>query len=110
MQEEQIHEQNDNTEILKLIQEQAVLTQESLAVMRENNELLKKIYRHNIIGIWLKLLWFAAIIGLPFAVYFYVLGPYFEAFGSNYEVFRKGMAEIPGLKGIENVLPTLFRY
>lgn len=91
----------EHAEMLRLIRETSVLT-------KENNVLLKKIHRHNVINLTFKIVWLAIIIGLPFAVYFYVLGPYFEAFGANYEVFRQGMAEIPGLKGIENVLPLLF--
>ena len=38
------------------------------------------------------------LIGLPFAVYFYVLEPYFEALGSSYETFNAGIQEIPGWK------------
>ncbi len=85
-------------EMLRLLRENAVLA-------KENNKLLHKLYRHSIIGFTFRILWYAILIGLPFAVYFYVLQPYFEVFGANYEVFRKGMAEIPGLKGLEHFLP-----
>ncbi len=82
---------------------------EMLELLRENNLLLKKIYRHTMIGFAFKVLWFAIIIGLPFAVYFYLLEPYFASFGANYELFRQGMAEIPGLKGLERFLPALIQ-
>ena len=78
---------------------------EMMRLLRENNSLLKKLYRHNIIGFGLKVLWLALLIGLPFAVYFYVLEPYFSAFGANYETFRAGMSEIPGLKSLEQLFP-----
>jgi hypothetical protein len=90
---------NEHDEMLRLIRENAVL-------VRENNELLKKIYRHSMVGLVLKFVWFAIIIGLPFAVYFYLLEPYFEVFGANYEVFKAGIGEIPGLKGLEKLLPA----
>ncbi len=80
---------------------------EMLRLLRENNEILKKLYRHSIIGFTLRVIWYVILIGMPFAVYFYVLEPYFEAFGSNYETFRQGMAEIPGFKGFENIFPPL---
>jgi hypothetical protein len=83
--------------------------EEMIRLLRENNELLKKLHRHNVIGFWVRITWYALLIGLPFAVYFYVLEPYFNAFGANYETFRQGMAEIPGLKGLEHFLPQLGR-
>ncbi len=86
-------------EILNLLKENKVLAE-------ENQRLLKKMYRNDMIGIWLRVLWYAVLIGLPFALYFYVLEPYFEAFGANIEVFKQGMAEIPGLKGLEQLLPS----
>ena len=74
------------------------------ALLEENNELLRKLYRNAIISFWIKLLWFAVIIGLPFALYFYVLEPYFAAFGSSYENFLDGLNELPGFKGIDELI------
>lgn len=79
--------------------------EQNAELIRENNKLLKKLYRQNLIGFWIKMLWFAILVGLPFAVYFYFLEPYFEALGANYEVFKTGLGEIPGLKSLQNVLP-----
>lgn len=90
---------SDHAEMLRLIQE-------NNALIKENHVLLKKLYRNEMIGIAFRIVWFAILIGLPFAVYFYLLEPYFEAFGANYETFRLGMAEIPGLKGLEQLLPS----
>lgn len=92
--------QSEHTEMLRLARENSVLLQ-------ENSELLRKMYRHSVFGMTLKIIWFIIIIGAPFAVYFYVLEPYFHVFGSNYETFRQGMQEIPGLKGLEQLLPVL---
>jgi hypothetical protein len=87
-------------EILQLVRENAEL-------VRENNVLLKKLYRNEMIALSLRIVWYGVLIGMPFALYFYILEPYFNAFGSNYEVFRQGMAEIPGLKGLEHLLPSI---
>jgi hypothetical protein len=80
---------------------------EMLRLLRENNEILKKLYRHSVIALILRFVWYAILIGMPFALYFYVLEPYFEAFGSNYDTFRQGMAEIPGFKSFEALLPVV---
>ena len=88
----------DHEDILRLLRENHRL-------IEENNKILKKMYRNDIIGIWFRVVWYSVLIGLPFALYFYVLEPYFQTFGANYETFRQGMAEIPGLKGLEQLLP-----
>ncbi len=90
----------EHGEMLRLLRENTELS-------KQNNELLRKLYRHSIAGLWFRIVWYAILIGMPFAVYFYLLEPYFEAFGANYETFREGMAEIPGLKGIENIFPDI---
>ena len=73
-------------------------------LISENNRLLKKIYRNALWSFWIKILWFVVLIGLPFALYFYILEPYFSAFGSSYLEFSEGMQEIPGLKYITEAL------
>ena len=88
----------EHNEMLRLLRENNELS-------KANNELLKKLYRHNLIGFITRVVWYAILLGLPFAVYFYVLGPYFQAFGSNYDLFRQGMAEVPGFKALLHILP-----
>jgi hypothetical protein len=79
---------------------------ENNQLLKQNHELIRKMYRNDMIGLVLRLVWYGVLIGLPFALYFYILQPYFEAFGANYDVFMQGMAEIPGLKGLEQFFPT----
>ncbi|MFT5849852.1 MAG: putative membrane protein [Patiriisocius sp.] len=67
-------------------------------LLEENNQLLKKIHRNGLWAFWIRIIWYVVLIGLPFALYFYVLEPYFTALGSSYDVFRAGINEIPGLK------------
>jgi hypothetical protein len=84
------------------------LLEETLEVEKENQVLLQKLYRHNIYGFIFRLIWFALLVGLPFALYFYILEPYFQMFGSSYEQFRLGVSELPGYKGLLLFLDTVF--
>ncbi len=88
---------NEHRELKRLIEENTKLT-------RENNVLLRKLHRNSVIGNIMRVVWYGLLIGLPFALYFYLLEPYFVAMGSNYEIFRQGIEELPGLKGIGNLI------
>lgn len=83
------------------------LLRENNKLIKENNEILKKLYHHSIIGFSFRILWIAVLLGVPFALYFYILEPYLNMFGANYESFRQGLGSIPGLQGIDSVLPSL---
>ncbi len=85
-------------------EEMKKLLEENLLVSRENRKLLKSIRRIGIFELILRLLWYAILIGMPFAVYYYVLGPYFESLGASYGQFSQGVQELPGIK----VLGTIF--
>jgi hypothetical protein len=89
------------------LQEISRRVKENSELLKENNELLKKIRRQSLWGFWIRVVWYIALIGLPFALYFYVLEPYFNAVGSNYEVFKAGINEIPGLRGLGELLDKL---
>jgi hypothetical protein len=82
------------------------LVEKNSELIAENNVLLKKIYRHGVWGFWLKIMWYVLVFGLPFALYFYILEPYFTALGSSYDTFSTGIAEIPGLKQFMQWLGT----
>ena len=73
-------------------------------LLAENNRLLKKMHRWNIFGVALRFVWYILLIGLPFALYFYILEPYFAVFGSSFETFQKGIGELPGIKSIDILL------
>ncbi len=85
-----------HSEILRLLEENNTL-------LKENHLLVRKLYRNDMIGLTFKLVSFAVLIGLPFAVYFYFLEPYLSALGADYETFRLTMTE-PGLKWFESFL------
>lgn len=80
------------------------LVKQNAALLEDNNQLLKKIHRNAIVTFWVRILWYVLILGFPFILYFYVLEPYFAAFGSSYENFIDGMNELPGLRGIDQLL------
>lgn len=71
---------------------------ENQKLMTENNTLLKQLERRARVSMWLRIIWFLFIIGLPFVLYFYVVEPYFDALGSSFGTFREGLQEIPGWK------------
>jgi hypothetical protein len=80
---------------------------ENTEMLKENNRLLRKIHRNGLIEFWIRTCWYILLIGLPFALYFYVLEPYFTAMGSSYETFSAGMQEIPGWKQFSETLETI---
>lgn len=89
---------DDNyTELKQLVEEVRV-------VARENNKILRSIRRISIIELVLRVVWYTALIGLPFALYYYVLAPYFALFGTSYEDFNAGLRELPGVQSIANIL------
>lgn len=91
--------EDTQSEILRLVRE-------NNALVHKNNELLRKLKRNSVIELWLRIVWYALLIGLPFALYFYILEPYFEAFGGSYEQFRVGIEQLPGIKGFEEFFPS----
>ncbi len=90
-------ENKNSEEISELLKHNADL-------IAENNKLLKKIHRNAVWSFWTRVIWYVIIIGLPFALYFYILEPYFTALGSSYKTFSAGIQEIPGLKIIMDIL------
>ena len=84
------------------------LLEETLAIEKQNQALLKKLYRYSWAGFIMRIVWYALLVGLPFALYFYILEPYFKMFGGSYEQFREGVIELPGYKGLILFLDSIF--
>lgn len=76
-------------------------------LIAENNQLLKKLHRNARWSFWIRIVWYLLLFGLPFALYFYILEPYFELLGSSYEQFSNGMAEIPGWKQFNLMMDSI---
>ena len=75
----------DLNELRRTIREQG-------ALLEENNRLIRKVSHYQKATFIFSTIWYAILIGAPFAIYYYVLGPYFEALGFNADNFR----ELPG--------------
>ncbi len=60
---------------------------ENKELLSKNNQLLNKIHRSMVWGFWLRILWVAIVLGLPFLLYYYLLAPYYESFQDTFEVF-----------------------
>jgi hypothetical protein len=80
---------------------------ENTELLKENNKLLRKIHRNALIEFWVRICWYVLLIGLPFALYFYVLEPYFTAMGSSYSTFSTGMQELPGWKQVLEFIESI---
>lgn len=91
---------DEHLEIIRLLKENEKL-------LRENNELLHKMHRLSMYGVTFRILSYAILIGAPFAVYFYVIEPYFNTFGSSFNVLIENLRSIPGMQGLDFVIPTL---
>lgn len=85
-------------------EEMKALLQQNQELLEQNNKILRKMNRRSLWAFWVTALWYLFLLGLPFALYFYILGPYFEAFGSSIEVFNAGMKEIPGVKALDETI------
>ena len=81
------------------------LIRENHNLLKQNNEILHKLHRHNVIGFVLKVVWFAVLIGLPFVLYVYFVEPNVSEMQSSYKTFRASLEGIPGLSGLEKLLP-----
>ena len=78
---------------------------EMMRLLTENNRLLKKLHRNAIIEFWVRILWYLILIGLPFALYFYILEPYLGTIKESLKQFQVGAGgPFPGLEMIESYL------
>ena len=81
-----------------------VLVRRNLELAKENNELLRKMHRAAMWGVAFKLLWLAVIIGVPIALYYYFLMPYYESLSEGYQQFHRQFGDIPGLSPLLDAL------
>ena len=72
-------------------EELRVLLRRNLELTRENNKLLKKLHRSMLVGSIVRLLWWAVIIGVPVAIYYYIVQPYFNEISKAMYDFRHGV-------------------
>lgn len=80
-----------------------LLLEETLAVAKENRKMLRSIRRIGIFELILRLLWYAILVGMPFALYYYVIGPYFQSIGASYGQFNQGVQNLPLMKVLGSI-------
>ena len=96
---------NRSSAILSLVsmdeqKETKKLLEETLALSRENNKLLRTIRRVGMIEFVMRLLWYAILIGFPFAVYFYIVEPYFHMLGLSSGHSSQDVQSLPVIKAL----------
>jgi|SRR5690606_23598720 len=85
----------DYTEVKRAIDKHNVL-------LEENNRMLQQLRRYQATTFWMTMLWYALLIGLPFAVYYYIIGPYIQALGfSDGQFSAESLRELPGFRQFE---------
>lgn len=67
-------------------------------LLEENNRMLRRLGRYQAATFLLTMIWYALLIGLPFALYYYVIGPYIEAFGFS----AANLRDLPGYGQFES--------
>lgn len=63
-------------------------------LVKENNKLLKKMHRAQLWGTFFKIVWWAAIIGVPFFLYYYYVLPYQQQLLDTYQQLQQGAEQV----------------
>lgn len=71
------------------------------ALLRENHRMLRKLSRYQTATFILTTVWYALLIGLPFAIYYYLIGPYVEALGFGGD-YNATLHDLPGYRQFES--------
>jgi len=71
------------------------LLEENLRLSKENNRLLHKMKRAATLGLIFRLLWISVLIGIPVALYVYIIQPYYESVREGAQQFQEQVGEIP---------------
>lgn len=70
---------------------------ENQKLLIDNNQLLKKMNNRSVLAFWMRFIWFMILIGVPVALYYYVLEPYVTSFGDSIETLQNSVQQIPGV-------------
>ncbi len=88
------------------------LVRENLRLTQENNKLLKKIRRSEVVNFWIRILFFLVLIGVPILVYQYYLEPYVQELFATYQRMQEDAASVRDLSsklsvpdGLKALLP-----
>lgn len=89
------------------------LVRENLCLAKENNVLLRKIRRAEVLGLWFRVLFFLVVIGVPIFVYKYYLEEYVRDLGASFSAMQEDASvlrdfpdKIPGAEKIKSFFPS----
>lgn len=70
-------------------------------LLQDNNRLMRKLNRRQNATLVVTMIWYGLLIGLPFAVYYYFVGPYIESWGLSGSDYGASLRELPGYQQFE---------
>lgn len=85
-------------------QETNKLLRKNFELTKKNNKLLKKLHRAAVIGNIFRLVWFAIVVGIPVAIYYYVILPYYIEVTQAYQNVQNGIGDF---KDVFNKIPLI---
>ena len=78
-------------------QEIKQLLEENLAWEKKNYELLEKMHKYHVYTFWMKFVWFAIVIGLPFIFFYVFMQPYLALLGVSGTDVESLLKDLPGV-------------
>jgi len=71
------------------------LVKENTRLTRENNRLLKKLWRAHVLSFWSRVLFLVVIVGLPIVAYRYFLADYIAEVRDNVDAVQEKIERLP---------------
>ena len=107
--EERIEEEQEEIkqlveETMELAEENKHLVEETKELTEQNNKILRSIRRLGMIELVMRVMWFAILLGLPVAIYYYLLAPYLQFFGATQGQTLPDLGRLPGSEFLSRIL------
>lgn len=80
------------------------LLERQMELLEENNRLLRKLYRRAVWGFWFRLSTYLLILGVPVILYYYVMAPYLDMVGNDYQTIMETVQRLGGLEQLNRFL------
>jgi len=71
-----------------------VLLLENQKILMENNQYLRKLHRSLVWGLWLRIVGWVFLLGLPVIAYYYLLEPYISVISGSMPTLQGGVEEL----------------
>jgi len=72
------------------------LLEENQRLLNDNNRILKNMLKRANWSFFFQVLWVLVILGVPLALYYYGIKPYFDSVGDSFQSFGDGLQNVPG--------------